>query len=39
MRSLYAKFGTHSRADTVERARGLGLLAPSPLKGQAKLAG
>jgi LuxR family transcriptional regulator, maltose regulon positive regulatory protein len=39
MRSLYAKFGTHSRADTVERARALGLLAPSALKGQARLAG
>ena len=39
MRSLYAKFGTHTRADTVERARALGLLAPSALKGQARLAG
>ena len=39
MRSLYAKFGTHRRADTVERARALGLLAPSALKGQARLAG
>jgi LuxR family transcriptional regulator, maltose regulon positive regulatory protein len=29
MRSLYAKFGTHHRADTVARARDLGLLAPS----------
>jgi LuxR family maltose regulon positive regulatory protein len=34
MRNLYVKFGTHSRADTVDRARALGLLAPSPLKGQ-----
>ena len=39
MRSLYAKFGTHSRADTVARARALGLLAPSGLKSQAKLVG
>jgi LuxR family maltose regulon positive regulatory protein len=33
MRHIYAKLGTHRRADTVARARGLGLLAPSPLKG------
>jgi LuxR family transcriptional regulator, maltose regulon positive regulatory protein len=33
MRHMYAKLGTHRRADTVARARGLGLLAPSPLKG------
>jgi LuxR family maltose regulon positive regulatory protein len=39
MRSLYAKLGTHSRADTVARARALGLLAPSALKGQARPAG
>jgi LuxR family transcriptional regulator, maltose regulon positive regulatory protein len=39
MRSLYAKFGTHSRADTVARARALGLLAPSALRGQARPAG
>lgn len=39
MRHLYAKLGTHRRADTVARARALGLLAPSPPKGQAKLAG
>ena len=39
MRNLYAKLGTHRRADTVARARALGLLAPSSLKGQAKLAG
>jgi LuxR family maltose regulon positive regulatory protein len=32
MRHLYAKFGTHRRADTVARARALGLLAPSPLR-------
>jgi LuxR family transcriptional regulator, maltose regulon positive regulatory protein len=35
MRNLYAKLGTHRRADTVARARALGLLAPSPLKGSA----
>jgi LuxR family maltose regulon positive regulatory protein len=29
MRNLYAKFGTHRRAETVERARAIGLLAPS----------
>jgi ATP/maltotriose-dependent transcriptional regulator MalT len=29
MRHLYNKLGTHQRADTVERARTLGLLAPS----------
>jgi len=29
LRSLYAKLGTHHRADTVTRARDLGLLAPS----------
>jgi LuxR family maltose regulon positive regulatory protein len=28
MRHMYAKLGTHRRADTVARARGLGLLAP-----------
>ena len=39
MRHLYAKLGTHRRAETVARARALGLLAPSPLKGQAKPAG
>jgi LuxR family maltose regulon positive regulatory protein len=31
MRHLYAKLGTHRRYETVERARALGLLAPSPL--------
>jgi LuxR family transcriptional regulator, maltose regulon positive regulatory protein len=36
MRHLYAKLGTHRRADTVARARALGLLAPSPLRGRAK---
>jgi LuxR family maltose regulon positive regulatory protein len=35
MRHLYAKLGTHRRADTVARARALGLLAPSPHLGQA----
>ena len=39
IRNLYAKLGTHRRADTVARARALGLLAPSPLTGQAKPAG
>jgi LuxR family transcriptional regulator, maltose regulon positive regulatory protein len=29
MRNLYAKLGTHRRAEAVERARGAGLLAPS----------
>ena len=29
MRNLYAKLGTHRRAEAVARARGLGLLAPS----------
>jgi LuxR family maltose regulon positive regulatory protein len=33
MRHLYAKLGTHRRADTVARARALGLLAPSPHRG------
>ncbi len=39
MRHLYAKLGTHRRADTVARARALGLLAPSPPKAQAMLPG
>jgi len=39
MRHLYAKLGTHRRADTVARARVLGLLAPSPLPGKATRAG
>jgi LuxR family maltose regulon positive regulatory protein len=29
MRHLYAKLGVHTRANAVERARALGLLAPS----------
>ena len=29
MRNLYAKLGTHRRAEAVARARDLGLLAPS----------
>jgi LuxR family transcriptional regulator, maltose regulon positive regulatory protein len=33
LRHLYAKLGTHRRADTVARARALGLLAPSPRRG------
>jgi len=32
---LYAKLGTHTRAEAVACARALGLLAPSPLRGQA----
>jgi LuxR family maltose regulon positive regulatory protein len=32
---LYAKLGTHTRAEAVARARALGLLAPSPLRGSA----
>jgi LuxR family maltose regulon positive regulatory protein len=39
MRHLYAKLGTHRRADTVARARSLGLLAPSPLRDQATFPG
>jgi len=31
---LYGKLGTHTRAEAVARARALGLLAPSPLRGQ-----
>jgi LuxR family transcriptional regulator, maltose regulon positive regulatory protein len=30
MRNLHTKLGTHGRTETVERARALGLLAPSP---------
>jgi len=37
MRHLYTKLGTHRRFETVERARALGLLAPSPLRDQATL--
>src|SRR5215469_15438452 len=33
MRHLYTKLGTHRRFEAVERARALGLLAPSPLRG------
>jgi LuxR family maltose regulon positive regulatory protein len=36
---LYAKLGTHTRAEAVTRARALGLLAPSPLPGKAIRAG
>jgi LuxR family transcriptional regulator, maltose regulon positive regulatory protein len=39
LRHLYAKLGTHRRADTVARARALGLLAPSPPRGRATLPG
>jgi LuxR family transcriptional regulator, maltose regulon positive regulatory protein len=35
IRHLYAKLGTHRRAEAVARARALGLLAPSPHRGQA----
>jgi LuxR family transcriptional regulator, maltose regulon positive regulatory protein len=35
VRHLYAKLGTHRRTEAVERARALGLLAPSPHRGQA----
>jgi LuxR family transcriptional regulator, maltose regulon positive regulatory protein len=35
LRHLYAKLDTHRRADTVARARALGLLAPSPHRGPA----
>ena len=35
LRHLYEKLGTHTRADTVARGRALGLLAPSPHRGQA----
>jgi LuxR family transcriptional regulator, maltose regulon positive regulatory protein len=39
MRHLYAKLGTHRRAETVARARALGLLAPCPHRGQATVSG
>jgi LuxR family maltose regulon positive regulatory protein len=39
MRHLYAKLGMHRRSEAVERARALGLLAPSPVRGQAGLPG
>ena len=35
MRHLYGKLGTHTRAEAVARARALGLLAASALRGQA----
>ena len=35
MRHLYAKLGTHRRAEAVARARALGLLAPCPRRGPA----
>jgi LuxR family maltose regulon positive regulatory protein len=35
MRHVYEKLSTHTRADTVARARALGLLAPSPHHRQA----
>jgi LuxR family transcriptional regulator, maltose regulon positive regulatory protein len=35
IRHLYAKLGTHTRAEAVARARALGLLAPSPPRGKA----
>jgi LuxR family transcriptional regulator, maltose regulon positive regulatory protein len=38
-RHLYTKLGTHRRAEAVARARVLGLLAPSPHRGQAARAG
>jgi LuxR family maltose regulon positive regulatory protein len=39
MRHLYEKLGTHTRADTVARARALGLLAPSQHRGQSTRTG
>jgi LuxR family transcriptional regulator, maltose regulon positive regulatory protein len=39
LRHVYAKLGTHRRAEAVARARVLGLLAPSPHRGQATRAG
>ncbi len=36
---VYAKLGTHTRAEAVDRARALGLLAPSPLRGKASRPG
>jgi len=35
LKHLYAKLGTHTRAEAVARARALGLLAPSPLRDKA----
>jgi len=37
MRHLYAKLGTHRRAEAVARARALGLLAPAPSRGNVTL--
>jgi LuxR family maltose regulon positive regulatory protein len=39
LRHLYAKLGTHRRAEAVARARALGLLAPSPHRGHDMRAG
>jgi LuxR family maltose regulon positive regulatory protein len=39
LRHLYAKLGTHTRSDTVARARALGLLAPSPHQRRARAVG
>jgi LuxR family transcriptional regulator, maltose regulon positive regulatory protein len=39
MKHLYGKLGTHTRVDAVARARALGLLAPSPLRGKAAVGG
>jgi len=39
LRHVYAKLGTHRRTEAVARARALGLLAPSPHRGQATRAG
>jgi LuxR family maltose regulon positive regulatory protein len=39
MRHFYAKLGTHRRAEAVERARALGLLAPSLHQSAATRAG
>jgi LuxR family transcriptional regulator, maltose regulon positive regulatory protein len=38
MRHLYAKLGTHTRHETVDQARALGLLAPSPAPSPRRLA-
>ena len=35
-RHLYAKLGVHSRQEAVERARALGLLAPSSRRGSGR---
>jgi LuxR family maltose regulon positive regulatory protein len=37
MRHLYGKLGAHSRGKAVERARALGLLAPSALRTAARI--